>query len=295
MRSPRARFAAALFAVASLLAFPAGAERYTHGLLFEIKRDGAPASYVFGTLHSSDPRVVDLPSPVRDAFGHARRLAVESVLSEAQASTFLEQAQYTDAHRLSDDFDAATVDRIREALGTLAPSATVFERLKPWAILLLLSRPRGEDGTPALDQQLVSEARTRHMLVLGLELPEEQASAFDAIPIESQVALVRYALDRRETVLADQERALRAWRDRDLEGLAVLLREPGRRDAKLAPHLAELKRHLIDDRSALMAHRLFLPLREGRIFVAVGALHLYGDRGLLALIAEQGYRVRRLY
>ena len=44
-----------------------------------------------------------------------------------------------------------------------------------------------------------------------------------------------------------------------------------------------------------MAHRLFLPLRDGRTFVAVGALHLYGRDGLLALIRAQGYRVRRVF
>jgi uncharacterized protein YbaP (TraB family) len=51
----------------------------------------------------------------------------------------------------------------------------------------------------------------------------------------------------------------------------------------------------VENRSVQMAHRLFLPLRRGRVFVAVGALHLYGKRGLLALLREQGYAVRRVY
>jgi uncharacterized protein YbaP (TraB family) len=63
----------------------------------------------------------------------------------------------------------------------------------------------------------------------------------------------------------------------------------------MRPHVAALIRHLVDDRSALMAYRLFLPLRDGRVFVSVGALHLDGPLGLVALIRAQGYRVRRVW
>jgi len=286
--------AAAALVLATSIAGAADAP-YGYGLLFRVERDGTPPSYIFGTLHSNDPRVLALPAPVRDALAGVRRVAVESVVTDARLPGAGDEAQSTDGHRLADYFDSATLARIHEALGGDAPPAEVFERLKPWAVLLLLGRPRSDDGAPALDRQLQYDARARGMLVLGLELPEEQAASLDALPVASQVALVRFALDRRDALMADQERAITAWLARDLARLADLAQEPGRRDPMLAPHLAALMRHLIDDRSALMAHRLFLPLREGRIFVAVGALHLYGDHGLLALIAEQGYRVRRLY
>jgi uncharacterized protein YbaP (TraB family) len=51
----------------------------------------------------------------------------------------------------------------------------------------------------------------------------------------------------------------------------------------------------VENRSVVMAHRLAVPLREGRAFVAVGANHLYGPEGMLALIEKQGCRVERVY
>ncbi len=44
-----------------------------------------------------------------------------------------------------------------------------------------------------------------------------------------------------------------------------------------------------------MAHRLFLPLARGSVFVAIGADHLYGEKGVLRLLQKQGYRVTRVY
>ena len=44
-----------------------------------------------------------------------------------------------------------------------------------------------------------------------------------------------------------------------------------------------------------MHHRLALPLASGAVFVAVGAMHLHGPRGLLAAVAGDGYRVERVW
>ena len=55
---------------------------------------------------------------------------------------------------------------------------------------------------------------------------------------------------------------------------------------------AVLEKAIIHDRSVVMAYRLQAYLRRGGAFVAVGALHLYGPKGMLALLAEDGWVVR---
>jgi uncharacterized protein YbaP (TraB family) len=52
---------------------------------------------------------------------------------------------------------------------------------------------------------------------------------------------------------------------------------------------------LIDDRNARMAQRLRPWLRHGGAFIAVGALHLPGEHGLLAVLSAQGLRLTRVY
>ena len=297
-RIPASGLRCLLWALAFAVSGAGGAEKaepFTRGLLFRVDAPGKPPSWVFGTVHSNDPRVTALPDAVSDALAKSRRLAPEIFLSVGDLPDFFASAQFDDGRRLADYFDPATLAAIRAALGVRAPPPQAFDHLKPWAILLLLAQSPDAGAAPTLDEVLIDDARRRRMTVIGLELPEEQIASLDTVPVASQVALARWALARRGDLAAENEAAITAWLAGDLAGLAALAAAPGRGDPALAAHLAQLTRHLVVNRSVLMAHRLFLPLREGRIFVAVGALHLYGRDGLLALIRAQGYRVRRVF
>ena len=279
----------------SALAEPAAqpSAAFDRGRLFRIDRPGLAPSYVYGTLHSNDPRVVALPPAVVSALAASRAAAFESLLLEADVATFLAAAHYEDGRRLGDHVDPVTLERVRATLGIDGNDRLLIERAKPWAVLLMLAQSRN-GGTASLDGILQAEARARRMAVLSLELPDEQVASLDAIPLASQVALLRWALDTQHARPAELEAATRAWLAGDLAGLRRLSLAPGRRDPRLAVHLRALLKHLITDRNVVMAHRLHLPLARGRVFVAVGALHLHGRDGLLALIREQGYSVTRV-
>jgi uncharacterized protein YbaP (TraB family) len=54
-------------------------------------------------------------------------------------------------------------------------------------------------------------------------------------------------------------------------------------------------RRLLYERNVRMAERAEPRLREGGAFSAVGALHLYGGSGVLALLEQRGWRVTRVY
>jgi uncharacterized protein YbaP (TraB family) len=46
---------------------------------------------------------------------------------------------------------------------------------------------------------------------------------------------------------------------------------------------------LNDDRNRRMVRRMIPYLEQGNSFIAVGALHLAGPRGILALLRKNGY------
>ena len=133
------------------------------------------------------------------------------------------------------------------------------------------------------------------MKILPLELLDEQVAAFDTIPEATQVALLVHALDHPEVLAEGANATIDAWLRGDLDALAAHALGAGDRFPAMKPHYEALVAHIIHGRTALIHHRLFIPLREGRVLVAVGALHLQGPKGLLALLRDDGYRVTRVW
>lgn len=273
----------------------AASEPFARGLLWRLDRPGIAPSWVFGTLHSNDPRVRALPAPVVSAFSQARTFAMEIFWSEAGDEQFYEAMQFDDGRLLAPLVGNAAYAKLREELDGAAPPEEALARTKPWAALFRIAAARSAGNGPTLDRSLLTAARERKMTIIGLEWLDEQIAALDAIPMETQVALLRHALDHRVELDAQIEPTILAWLRRDLVALANINRTAAGGDRDLRRHYEVLTQHLVSNRSALMAHRLFLPLKRGRVFVAVGALHLYGANGLLAQLREQGYRVRRVY
>jgi uncharacterized protein YbaP (TraB family) len=300
--TPRRIFRAVLAACALAVALPcpdagaAGAEsRFSHGLLWRVSRDGAPPSYVFGTIHVPDPRVLEPPEAVSRALARSRRLYTETYLGPREEARFFEAAQFEDGRRLEPLIGSETYARVAAELRARNVPDEVIARIKPWAALANLTVMPDDYASATLDQKLAAMARGRGMRVLGLEGIEEQIAVFDRIPLDTQIELLKHALGHRDELAAMIEPTIQAWMRRDLAGLQSVSARIGARYPEMAAHYRVLFTSVVHNRTIVMAYRLFMPLREGRAFVAVGANHLYGDQGLLALIEQQGYRVTRVY
>ena len=287
-------------ALAAALALEPAAARvvkpeFTTGLLWRISKPAVKDSFVFGTIHLPDPRVNGIPKPVADALAQSGTLAMELVPGAiADARVF--DLELLDAGRtLESLIGPEAFAQVRKQLDAQAIPETVIARLKPWAVLVKLGRTSARDGEQSLDQRLLAAARGRRMQLAPLELPEEQIAAFDTVPLDSQVALLKHALDHRDALDAAIEPTVDAWLRRDLAGLARVGDRMGEQFPGMGSHYRELTKHIIHNRTILMHHRLALPLRGGRVFVAVGAMHLYGSEGLLAMLQRDGYVVARIW
>ena len=281
------------FLLASLLAalpVHARTERFSRGLLWRVTKRGVPPSHVFGTIHVPDPRLAELPAAVRSRFDDARSLMLEFVPDPYSRERFLEAAMFLDRQTLEEKIGAADFERAVEQLAPIGLSREVVNKLKPWGVLLNLRSPqRAEQGAP-LDSRLLELARARRLPLHQIEEVEEQVFTFDEFPMEAQVALLKHSLSHRDELLELAERTLDAYLARDLESIWRLREHFAARHPEIAAHQALMTKRVVHDRSVVMAFRMQRELRRGGAFVALGALHLYGEKGVLAMLEEDGYR-----
>jgi uncharacterized protein YbaP (TraB family) len=272
---------------------PPGQVPYGAGLLFELRhpRGGAP-SYVFGTIHSEDPRVLDLPPPVIAALAAADTLVLEVVPDAAALAAAAAAMRLAEGTRLSDLVAPELYQRCVQVAASRGLPESVLLGLKPWAVMTLISMPRAQTGE-FLDRHLYRLAHDRDQPTLGLETTAEQLAVFEQFSLIEQRALLRAALAEHAQTRQRLAELLDAYLRGDLRALLALsdVQVPG-----LDPALRERFREvLVDARNRRMLERIEALPEAERYFIAVGALHLPGETGLLSRLAQRGYRVRRLH
>lgn len=270
------------------------AERYEHGLLWRIEGKDAPASHVFGTIHLADRRVTALPPAVARELNSARSVTIEVGLDPGAIAVLAGRMIYGDGRdlqRVAGPELYAKAAAITAGLGLPDPLLRMF---KPWAVALLLSAPQ-QDPSGVLDLVLARIAGEQGKPVHELETLDEQIAVFEGMSEDNQLALLRQAVSSHERMPQLVGRLVEAYLARDLAGMWRISEESGGDGAEARRLRAEFGRRLLEDRNTRMAERSETRLREGGAFIAVGALHLYGAAGVLALLEQRGYRVTRVY
>ena len=273
----------------ALLCLPAvGAE--PQGRLWRISAPGIDPGYLFGTMHSEHPEVVQLPPAVARALRRSDRLVLEMVLDENALLATAQAGLFESGRDLQDVLPPALYRRTVEAMAGYGVPEPVLRRFKPWMVFSTLMLPRSRTGM-FLDLRLYQQAVTMGKPVSGLETAAEQIAVFDGMAMDDQVSILRDTLDNLERFDAWFEDMRRVYLSGDLEALAAFS------DAMMGdidPALARrFQQRFVTERNHSMVERLQPLLRQGGAFIAVGALHLPGEDGIIALLREAGYEVER--
>ena len=260
-------------------------------LLWEVANaDGEVEGWLYGTIHALPDGVSWRSAAVSDVVEAADFLVVE--IADLENSVAIGQA-FTKASRSAGHPPLAArvaPDKqqiISKLVADTPYSASDYRQIETWAAALILAQAirTGVDSDNGVDKALIREFSGRD--IVELEGAVRQFAIFDGLAEADQRVMLETVVKQAE----QQENPLRAadlWLAGDAKALAEetgkgMLADPEVRDALLTQrNLAWVNR----------AGTLFEDTK--RPLIAVGAAHLVGSDGLVALLEAEGYTLSRL-
>lgn len=280
-----------------LLAFAGSASAQ---VLYKVEGNGLTApSYLFGTHHLAPLSKIEefgADQPFKDAsmvVGEIDMTADQMQLAAAMQPHMMAPADSTLSKIISPE-DYTVISKEFENWAPM-PGMTLqaLDMLKPMAITSMVTVSMVSKDMPGfnpseqLDSWFQKQGKETGKKIMPLETVEFQASLlFDSTPIAYQAdALVELLKDPAKAM--EQTKTLnKAYNEQDLNAMLSL--------SEAEDEHPEFMIALLDRRNADWLTKLPDIMKQGSAFIAVGALHLAGDKGLVEGLRKLGYTVSPL-
>jgi uncharacterized protein YbaP (TraB family) len=254
--------------------------------------------YLLGSIHVANPEIYPLDSSIEDAFELADNLVVEvdiTQIDEMQTlQLIMDYGTYPPSdglrNHISDDLYAQLVEQL--GFYTLLSN---FDIYRPWVVVLMQEQLQlqelGYNAEYGIDLYFINKAVESGKDIIELETADFQFELLGSLPDELMILVLEENI---ENPLTPEDAALlfEAWEDGDAVEMESLLFEALNEEPALAPYYDKM----VYERNINMAETIegFLTDDES-YFLVVGAGHLVGDNGLIAILDERGYVTEQLY
>ncbi|RUM96222.1 polysaccharide biosynthesis protein GumN [Pseudaminobacter arsenicus] len=268
------------------------------GLLWKVEKPGQAPSFLFGTMHMTDPRVVSLTPAAKQAFDTAGTVVIETteILDQSKMMAAImrepELTMFTDDTTLMSLLSPQDAEMVRKALDARGIPADSVAKMKPWMLSAMVALPacelaRKAGGAPVLDIKLAEDAKAAGKSLEGLETIADQLRAMASLPLAFHMDGLVETLKLGKRMDDVVETMIVLYGSGETGMIWPLF------DAVLPSDgedgYAAFEETMITARNRVMAERAGPILARGNAFVAVGALHLPGADGLVELLRKQGY------
>lgn len=255
---------------------------------------GDQQHWLLGSIHAGKPSLYPLPDPIERAWLQSRALVLEVDLTHISQQQWQEMGAITrlvDGKTLKEHVPLALYRRTIIAAGQNGLTENMLAPLRPWFAAITLTQAALErtDFSSALgvDQHFAKQAGDSGKPIIGFETLLEQLGYLASVG-DNQTLMLESTLDELPELERGFREVMKAWEEGDEATLINLLK------SEMAPPKLQawLEQTLLAERNHNWLKKWSTLPNES--FIVVGALHLYGDQGLLALLEQQGWRITPL-
>jgi uncharacterized protein YbaP (TraB family) len=260
-------------------------------LLWEISgKHMAKPSYLFGSFHIMCKEDIHFSNTLKKAIDRSEEMYFEMDLDDPSntlgALFFMNMKKGVS---LQDLYNPEEYSRLSGFFNdSLKTPIALIGRMKP-AFLEALLYPKLMpcEKMSGVEEELMRLARDSKKEIKGFETIAFQASVFDSIPYEVQAKSLLRSIDSLAEYRAYFNNMLQVYKSQQLSKIESLFS-----DSEFG--MQENRDVLLDKRNEDWVSKLQEVLPKKAVFVAVGAGHLVGEKGLIALLRKKGYVLRPL-
>jgi uncharacterized protein YbaP (TraB family) len=253
--------------------------------------------YLVGSVHAASPDMYPLPPAMEAAFKDSKVLVVEVDVTKANtfalAMKAMKDGMYTNGDTLDKHLPAETWKQLQKVCDDLGLPAASVASMKPWlagvTVQGLVAMKAGLDPESGIDMHFLKADKGKR--VVELETAESQLDLMANLTEDEQLAMVDMQGETAASLQEKLKKLIDAWKRGD-----AALTEKLEADSETGGAAAKsISKKLIDDRNGPMAEKIAgLAGGNDHVFVVVGAAHLLGDNGVVALLQKKGMKVERV-
>lgn len=262
------------------------------GCVWKVTGRNGGTLFLGGSVHALHSTDYPLPSVYNHAFEASNRIAfeVEPKALERSARGVMKSGQYPKGDSLKNHVDPRTYDYVRRVFALMKVPEEKFAKCRPWLLVLILSSPglHGLSDELGVDEFLTRRAQANSKPTYGLESMGEHMAVFSGLTDRQSEALLLITFIPQADGPEGRARTMGAWRRGDVDALARSVRDSFRD----FPSFGE---RILGARNRNWVPKIEEFLRSGKTyFVVVGAAHLGGPDGVVALLRARGCKVEQL-
>ena len=267
---------------------------HDRGMLWRVEKKGR-TSWLYGTIHVAEQGWM-VPGPtVMKALRESDTLALELNMLDPKVQGAIMSAMLAapDTKPLPQPLMERLTrltqrECIGDEVGAMRADAQVL------TLATLMARREGLDPSYGIDLSLAGVATGMRKPVIGLESVETQIKELVSDDPEKVLETVTTGLDQleRKDAPAILTALARAWSDGRMR---LLESYPDWCECVTTPTERREYERMIEGRNPGIARAMAKEIASGKkLFAAVGALHMIGEKGLPALLRKQGFEVTRV-
>jgi uncharacterized protein len=256
-------------------------------LLWAIQRnDESPTSYVLGTMHARCEEAFRQIVRFCELINTCDHFVAELNLDDRGEGDWLQQAMLPQHKTISELLPPKKYEKLRRMIRkSSGRDISHFDRLLPVMLVNLVL----EDLLPAdqpynLDQYLWDYALRQGKTLHGLESNLEQANVLRKIDLEDQLRDLVYLGKNLPKQRRELYKMINLYSSGDYQALFKTAKK----------QVGSARKTLLYKRNTVMTQRLAPIVDQGPTFCAIGAAHLGGQKGVLSLLKEAGFKMRPL-